>query len=194
MDSVRALLTFASNLSPSLVRSGNNGEARGWDTLAFVQDWPEPVERVAAVLRARGIDARLEEFEEGTPTAAAAATAIGCETGQIVKSLVFICDGLPVLALVPGDRRADAQKIAAAAEAGHARVAKPEEVVAATGFEPGAVPPFPSLRISKVLLERELLRHQTVWAGAGSPNHIVGLSPVDVARVTQAELVDLSEG
>ena len=67
-----------------------------------MQEWPEPVERVAAVLRARGIDARLEEFEDATPTAAAAATAVGCEAGEIVKSLVFICDGLPVLVLVPG--------------------------------------------------------------------------------------------
>jgi prolyl-tRNA editing enzyme YbaK/EbsC (Cys-tRNA(Pro) deacylase) len=159
-----------------------------------VQEWPEPVERVAAVLRARGIDARLEEFEDGTPTAAAAATAVGCEAREIVKSLVFICDGLPVLVLVPGDRRADVQKIAAAVDAGYARVAGSEEVVAATGFEPGAVAPFPSLQVSKVLLERELLRHPMVWAGAGSPNHMVGLSPVDVARVTHAEIVDLSEG
>jgi prolyl-tRNA editing enzyme YbaK/EbsC (Cys-tRNA(Pro) deacylase) len=159
-----------------------------------VQEWLEPVERVAEVLRAQGIDARLEEFVDGTPTAAAAATAVGCEVGQIVKSLVFICDGLPVLALVPGDRRADPQKVAAAAGAGYARVAGPEEVVAATGFEPGAVAPFPSPQVTRVLLERELLRHPTVWAGAGSPHHVVGLSPVDVARVTHAEVVDLSEG
>ena len=73
----------------------------------------------------------------------AAADAVGCEPAQIVKSLVFICDGLPVLALVPGDRRADAAKVAAAAGAGYARVAKREEVLAATGFEPGGVAPFP---------------------------------------------------
>jgi Cys-tRNA(Pro) deacylase len=159
-----------------------------------VEDWPEPVERVAAVLRERGVDARLEEFQDGTPTAAAAATAVGCDRSQIVKSLVFVCDGLAVLALVPGDRRADAEKIAAAAKAGYARVARPEEVVAATGFEPGAVAPFPSVRVARVLLDRELLRHPTVWVGAGSPRHIAGLSPTDVARVTEAEVADLSEG
>jgi prolyl-tRNA editing enzyme YbaK/EbsC (Cys-tRNA(Pro) deacylase) len=155
--------------------------------------WPEPVERVAAVLRERGIDARLEEFLDGTPTAAAAAIAVGCEAGEVVKSLVFICDGLPVMALVPGDRRADEQKVAAATGATYARVAKPEEVLAATGFEPGAVAPFPTVTVTRVLLERELLRFPTVWAGAGSSNHMVGLSPFDLARVTQAELVDLSE-
>jgi prolyl-tRNA editing enzyme YbaK/EbsC (Cys-tRNA(Pro) deacylase) len=151
------------------------------------------VERVAAVLRERGVHARLEEFADGTPTARDAARAVGCELEQIVKSLVFVCDGLPVIALLPGDRRADADKIAAAAGARYARVAKREEVVAATGFEPGAVAPFPAPRVSVVLLERTLLRHELVWCGAGSERHMMGLSPVEVARVTHAVPVDLAE-
>src|SRR5207249_3793960 len=76
--------------------------------------WPEPVERVAAYLREAGAEARLEEFREGTPTATSAARAVGARTAQIVKSLVFDCGGRYVLALVPGDRRADPKKIAAA--------------------------------------------------------------------------------
>jgi len=158
-----------------------------------VSGWPEPVERVAAVLRASGVDARLEEFQEGTPTAAAAARAIGCEPEEIVKSLVFICDGRPVLALVPGDRRADPNKVAAAVTAGYARVARPEEVLAATGFEPGGVAPFPSAAVTRVLLEKELLIHETVWAGAGTSRHMVGLSPVDLVRIARAEPADLAE-
>jgi len=157
-----------------------------------VQAWPEPVERVAAVLRARAVDARLEEFEDGTPTASAAARAAGCGQDQIVKSLVFVCDGLPVLALVPGDRRADPEKVAAAASARYARVAGLEEVTAATGFEAGGVAPFPAPGVTRVLLERALLRHTIVWAGAGSANHMVGLSPVDLARLTRAEIADIS--
>ena len=159
-----------------------------------MKPWPEPVERVAAVLRGHAVDARLEEFEEGTPTAAAAATAIGCEPAEIVKPLVFVCGGLPVLALLPGDRRADAAKVAAAAAARDARVARPEEVFAVTGFEPEAVSPFPVPQASRVLLERELLRHQTVWVGAGSTRHMAGLSPIDLVRITGAELADLAEG
>jgi prolyl-tRNA editing enzyme YbaK/EbsC (Cys-tRNA(Pro) deacylase) len=158
-----------------------------------VESWPEPVERVAAVLRARGVDARIEEFPQGTTTAEAAADAVGCEPAQIVKSLVFVCDGVPVMALVPGDRRADAAKIAAAAGAGYARVARREEVLAATGFEPGAVAPFPVPLAVRVLMERELLRHELVWAGAGSPRHVVGIAPADAARLTSADIVDLSE-
>jgi Cys-tRNA(Pro) deacylase len=155
--------------------------------------WPDPVERVAAVLRDRAVDARLEEFPEGTPTAGAAARAVGCERAQIVKSIVFVCDGLAVLALVPGDRRADATKVAAAAGARYARMAKPEEVVAATGFEPGGVAPFPVRNVSRTLLDRELMRHELVWIGAGSDRHMAGLAPLDLARLTQAEPADLAE-
>ncbi len=158
-----------------------------------MKEWPEPVERVAALLRERGVDARLEEFADGTGTASAAAHAIGCDAGEIVKSLVFICDGRPVLALLPGDRRADPQKIALLAGAGYARVAAEDEVRSATGFEPGAVAPFPSPEVTKVLIERALLRHPTVWAGAGSMNHLVNLSPLDIARLTRAEVADLTE-
>jgi prolyl-tRNA editing enzyme YbaK/EbsC (Cys-tRNA(Pro) deacylase) len=162
-------------------------------TVSRVRAWPESVERVAAVLRERGVQARLEEFGDSTHTAQDAARAVGCELEQIVKSLVFVCDGLPILALLPGDRRADAAKIAAAAEAGYARVAKAAEVVAATGFEPGAVAPFPAPNVRVVLLDRGLLRHEIVWAGAGSARHVVGLSPFELARATRAVAADLAE-
>jgi Cys-tRNA(Pro) deacylase len=158
-----------------------------------MQRWPEPVERVAAVLRQTGVDARLEEFPQGTPTAAAAAEAVGCTPAQIVKSLVFVCDGRPTLALVPGDRRADPGKVAAAAGARKARVGDRDEVVAATGFEPGGVAPFPAPGISQVLLAQELLVHEVVWIGAGSSRHMAGLSPTDLVRLTRAHAGDLSE-
>jgi prolyl-tRNA editing enzyme YbaK/EbsC (Cys-tRNA(Pro) deacylase) len=158
-----------------------------------VRKWPDSVERVAAIVRERGADVRLEEFSEGTQTASAAARAIGCESAQIVKSIVFICDDRPVLALVPGDRRADAAKVASAAEAGYARIAKPDEVVAATGFEPGAVAPFPAPNVERVLLERELLLQEIVWIGAGSDRHMAGLAPMDLLRLAGALPVDLAE-
>jgi prolyl-tRNA editing enzyme YbaK/EbsC (Cys-tRNA(Pro) deacylase) len=148
---------------------------------------------VAAVLRAAAVDARIEEFPDGTPTAADAAKAVGCTRAEIVKSLVFVCDGLPVLALIPGDKRADAQRLSAAAGAGYARVAKAEEVVSATGFEPGAVAPFPAPNVSRVLMDRSLLRHELVWIGAGSDCHMAGLLPSDLARLAKAEIGDIAE-
>ena len=157
----------------------------------MVGGWPEPVERVAAFLRESGAEARLEEFATGTPTAEAAAEAAGCALEQIVKTLVLLCDGRPVVALVPGDRRGDPAKVARAAGAARARVARPEEVVAATGFEPGAVAPFPLPRVERVLVEPALLSHPVVWVGAGSPRHLAMLAPAELVRLTRAEPVDV---
>jgi prolyl-tRNA editing enzyme YbaK/EbsC (Cys-tRNA(Pro) deacylase) len=158
-----------------------------------VNSWPEPVERVAAVLRASAVDARLEEFPDGTPTAGEAARAAGCKRAEIVKSLVFVCDQRPVLALVPGDKRVDPVRLSAAAGAGYARVAKPDEVRSSTGFEPGGVAPFPAPNVARVLMDRSLLRHELVWIGAGSDRHMAGLAPQDLARLAKAEIGDLTE-
>ena len=156
--------------------------------------WPEPVERVASFLRTAGVDARVEEFPEGTPTAAHAARAVGCTLQEIVKSLVFVCDDAAVLALVPGDKRADALRLQAAAGARSARVAQAGEVVAATGFEPGAVAPFPAPNVSRVFMDRSFLAYELVWIGAGSDQHMAGLGPLDLARLAKAEIADLTDG
>jgi Cys-tRNA(Pro) deacylase len=153
--------------------------------------WPEPVERVSQVLRAAAVDSRVEEFAGGTPTARAAAEAVGCDLSQIVKSLVFVCDGAYVLALVPGDRRADEDAIAQALGAREVRVAKPDEVVHATGFEPGGVAPFPQRAVTRTLLDRGLLGHPVLWIGAGSESHMASLPPTDLQRLSGAEIVDI---
>jgi prolyl-tRNA editing enzyme YbaK/EbsC (Cys-tRNA(Pro) deacylase) len=71
-------------------------------------------------------------------------------------------------------------------------VARPDEVLAATGFEPGGVAPFPVPGISHVVMAEELLAHDLVWIGAGTERHMAGLSPVDLAHLTQAQTADLS--
>jgi prolyl-tRNA editing enzyme YbaK/EbsC (Cys-tRNA(Pro) deacylase) len=154
--------------------------------------WPEPVERVSAVLRVAAVDARIEEFSDGTPTAKDAAAAAGCELSQIVKSLVFVCDGAYVLALVPGDRRADEAAVAAAVGAAEIRIARPEEVVHATGFEPGGVAPFPQRAVTQTLMDNDFFRHAVVWAGAGSPSHMAALPPGELQRLARARTVDVS--
>jgi prolyl-tRNA editing enzyme YbaK/EbsC (Cys-tRNA(Pro) deacylase) len=152
--------------------------------------WPEPVERVAAFLRAARAEARLEEFPAGTSTVREAARAVGCEERDIVKSLVFLCDDRPVVVLVAGDRRADAAKVAAAAEAEQAAIAGPEEVERVTGFGPGAVSPFALPPAIEVLVDSGLLARATVWAGAGSPRHVVGVAPAELVRLARARPVD----
>jgi Cys-tRNA(Pro) deacylase len=155
--------------------------------------WPEPVERVSTYLGEMGVEARVEEFPEGTPTADDAARAVGCKLGQIVKSLVFDCGGRWVVALIPGDRRADAAKIARAAGAEKAKIASPALVEKATGFVAGAVAPFPLPRVESVFVDRNLLSHKRVWVGAGSPSHMAELSPADLVRLSRAQVMDAVE-
>jgi prolyl-tRNA editing enzyme YbaK/EbsC (Cys-tRNA(Pro) deacylase) len=133
---------------------------------------------------------RLEEFQAGTPTAADAAAAVGCELDQIVKSLLFLCDEKPVLVLVPGSRRADAAKVAEAAGSMAAKIAPPGVVRSVTGFEAGGVAPFPVV-VDQVLIDRALLSSELLWVGAGSDRHMAALAPAELLRLTRARTADL---
>jgi Cys-tRNA(Pro) deacylase len=158
-----------------------------------VAAFPEPVERVAEFLRRSAAESRIEEFSEGTPTAVDAARAVGCKLAQIVKSVVLACDARYVVAMFPGDRRVDVKKVAHAVGCAKARIAKPDEVVAATGFEVGAVAPFPLPRVERVYIDRTLLGHKRVWVGAGSPSHMAALAPGDLMRLSRAQPMDAVE-
>lgn len=153
--------------------------------------WPEPVERVAAFLRAAGAEARLEQLREGASSARMAADEIGCALDEVVKSLVLVCDDVAVVALVPGDRRVDPHKVARVVGAQGARIARPDEVIAATGFEPGAVAPFPLPAAPRIIFERTLLTRPIVWVGAGSDRHMAALSPLELVRLTRASVEDV---
>ena len=132
------------------------------------------------------VEARIEEFGEGTPTAADAAAATGAPIDQIVKSLVFAGDGRPLVVMVPGDARADTAKIAAAAGCERVKAVGADAVERLTGFPPGGVAPFPLPGIETVLIEQALLGHEVVWIGAGSQRHMAALAPSDLARLARA--------
>ena len=153
--------------------------------------WPAPVEVVARVLREARVEARLEEFHEGTETAEDAASAVGCDLSQIVKSLVFTCDGRFVLVMVPGDRRADRAKVAAAAGCERVKVAAAVDVGRATGFPAGGVAPFPLAGVEAVFIDRSLVAQEVVWCGAGSSRHMVAIAPADLVRLSRARAVDV---
>ena len=110
-----------------------------------------------------------------------------------MKTLVFDCEGRWVVALVPGDRRADPAKIAAAAGVTKARIASSEQVERATGFVAGAVAPFPLPAVDRVFVDHALLAHKSVWVGAGSPSHMAVLSSSDLVRLARAQPMDAVE-
>ena len=152
--------------------------------------WPESVQRVADFLRDARAEATLEELAQPTARAEDAARAVGAELDRIVKTLVCDCDGRTVVVLVPGDRRGDLVKVARAAGTSRARIVPADRVAAVTGFEPGAVAPFPLPGVSAVFVDQRLLAHPFVWVGAGSTNHLARLRPSELLRVTRGRSID----
>ena len=151
------------------------------------------VERFSEFARAVGIEPRVRRFPEGTKTASDAARAIGCDVAQIVKSLVFVVDDRPVIALTSGANRVDPAKLATVAGAAGARRASPEEARAATGFAVGGTPPFGHPTPVPTYLDPELLTFEEVWAAAGTPDSVFPLTPADLQRATRAEPADFIE-
>jgi prolyl-tRNA editing enzyme YbaK/EbsC (Cys-tRNA(Pro) deacylase) len=155
--------------------------------------WPQHVERVAAFLREAGAEGRLEELGEDVLKPEEAAEAIGCSLHQIVECRGFVCDGRPVVVLVPASRRPDARKLARAMRAEHTRAARPDELVAMTGFPPETVSPFPSTGSAPAVGEQTLLALRLVWVSAGSPRHVVALAPSELFRLARADPMDVVE-
>ena len=151
------------------------------------------VSRVVEAAAAEGLTIDVRRFPEGTRTAADAARAVGCEVAQIVKSLVFIVDDRPAVALVSGANRVDLEKLASAAGGTTARRADGDEARAATGFAIGGVPPFGHETGATILIDRDLKSHEVVWAAAGLPDAVFALTPDDLVRTSGGKVVDLAE-
>lgn len=148
-------------------------------------------QRVADALAAAGIAVEVQEFAESTRTAEEAAAAVGATVGQIVKSLVFLAGGQPILALVSGANRADSAKLAAAAGAPIKR-ADADTVRTATGYAIGGVPPLGHATNLPTYFDRDLLQYPVVWAAAGTPNAVFRIAPGELLRATGATAVDLA--
>lgn len=151
------------------------------------------VDRVSAAARAAGLEIAVTRFPEGTRTAEDAARAIGCEVAQIVKSLVFMTDDEPLLALVSGANRVDVARLAEAAGANEVRRATGDEARAASGYAIGGVPPFGHARSVTVLVDRDLLAHEELWAAAGLPDAVFPITPGDLLRASGGRVADLAE-
>ncbi len=149
-------------------------------------------ERVGQQLAAHGLQAI--EFEPGsTATAELAAARLGVAVGQIAKSLLFMGKtGLLAMLLCPGDRKASSAKLKAVLGT-KSRMARFDETVAATGFEPGGVCPFgidPGIRI---LLDQSLAQYPTVYPAAGTPASGVPMTFAQLAAITGGVVGDFTD-
>jgi Cys-tRNA(Pro) deacylase len=150
--------------------------------------------KVADAAQALGLDVEIVEFEQTTRTAQDAADAIGCQVAQIVKSLLFVVDGEPVMALVSGPNRLDERKLAALRGVGRRKVkrADADTAKAATGFSIGGVPPFGHKSSLPVYVDENLTRFEVVWAAAGTPFAVFVITPEELVRASGGTVADLA--
>lgn len=153
----------------------------------------DAVDRFSERAAALGIDVEPRRFPAGTRTVEDAAAAIGCAVAQIVKSLVFVGDHGPVLALVSGANRADEAKLAAALDVGQVRKADADEVRAATGYAIGGTPPFGHDATLAVVCDQDLLDHDEIWAAAGTPMDVFPLTPATLLAGAEAAVADIAQ-
>ncbi|MDZ4655123.1 MAG: YbaK/EbsC family protein [Coriobacteriia bacterium] len=144
----------------------------------------DSAERVRAYLESYGLADAIFTFEQSTKTAQMAADAMGCELGQIVKSLVFVVDDRPVLALVAGDRRGDTGAIAALLGGKKASFADADTVREATGYAIGGVSPFDLPEELFVLVDDSLGRFEIVYPAAGTPSSMVKMTLGRLLEIT----------
>jgi Cys-tRNA(Pro) deacylase len=153
-------------------------------------------ERVRTYLEAHDLLGGLFEFEpHSTKTAQQAADRMGCELGQIVKTLVFVVDDANVVvALVAGDNRADLDAVAQHAGGERARMANADEVREATGYAIGGVCPFDLPAGLPVFADDSLLRFDVVYPAAGTPDSMVRMKREVMFELAQPVVVRLLHG
>lgn len=137
---------------------------------------------------------RIQFFENTTATSQQAADNIGCELGQIVKSVAFIVDGTPVVVLTSGDQFVDDRKIAAIRGVGRKKVkiATPQQLVEIYGYPPGAMPPLPYRTPNiPMYLDDTLSRFTLVYAAGGAHNAIFPIELAKLAEITGAQILNV---
>lgn len=150
------------------------------------------VVRVVEAGAAIGVTVEPVRFPEGTKTAVDAANAIGCDVGQIVKSLIFAVDGEVVLAYVSGANQLDEARLASAAGGLKCSRVDADAVRSATGFPIGGVPPFGHTTHLQVFIDPDLLQYDVVWAAAGTWHDVFSLTPRQLVDASSGIVVELA--
>lgn len=151
-------------------------------------------QRIQDVLHEHNLGLKVIEFKETTRTSQEAASAIGCEVGQIAKTLIFKgkVSGKPICIIASGINRVDEKKIV---QLIGETIEKPDAdyVVKHTTFAIGGVPPIGYEFEMKPLIDQDLMNYSEIWAAAGTPNSVFCLSPKDLVQITQGKVVDVKK-
>lgn len=164
---------------------------------------PEPsdnsaIQRVLDAAARKGVTLEVTVFDQSTHTAEEAATALGAELGQIVKSLVFVAPadggGLEtIVCLVAGHNRVDLARLAAVSGERDVRRATAREANELTGFTIGGIPPIGHAGAVRVIMDPDLGRYQTVWAAAGLPTAVFPVPPATLRTLANAVVAPITE-
>jgi prolyl-tRNA editing enzyme YbaK/EbsC (Cys-tRNA(Pro) deacylase) len=156
-------------------------------------------ETLALYIQQHAIDAVLVQPEQETPTVALAALALGCQTEQIVKSVLFLLkDGqqtYPVLIITNGTSQIDFRKLADLFQIGRKRIrlAPAEVVLTCTGYPAGGVPPFGFPQPVPTYIDRRVFDQPVVYGGGGDDRTMLRITPGELLRVTCGQVVDIRQ-
>ncbi len=151
-------------------------------------------QRIQEILQDHDLGIKVIEFKETTRTSQEAANAIGCEVGQIAKTLIFKgkTTGKPLCIIASGKNRVDEKKLV---QILGEEVEKPdaEFVLKHTTFAIGGVPPIGYELETKPIIDEDLMVYPEIWAAAGTPNSVFRLSPNDLLHITHGRVVDVKK-
>lgn len=150
-------------------------------------------QRVEAALQTAGLEIDVLELSESARTAQLAADALDTALGSIVKSLIFLADGEPILVLVAGDRRASSEKLKSLLGARRVMIADADRVRQESGFSIGGVPPIGHNHYLSTWIDSSLGRFETVYAAAGHHRAVFPIAFRTLVRITEGKVVDLTE-
>ena len=150
------------------------------------------VQKVQQTLQALGFSGEVVVFPDSTRTAGEAAQAVGCQLGQIVKSLVFKGGQThkPILVVASGANRVNERRLA---ELTGERIEKADAdfVRQHTGFAVGGVPPVAHPERIETYIDEDLLQYEAIWAAAGNPHAVFQLTPTDLQSMTGGKVVSI---
>jgi len=153
----------------------------------------EPVKRAEKSIKEFDSSLKIVCLEQTARTAQDAATALGCNVGAIVKSLLFSTGENFVLCLVSGDKRCSLNKLKKIIDEKDVSMAKPDDVKKITGYTIGGVSPVGHLSKVKIYIDTNLDRFTTVFAAAGHPNCIFKIEFNQLTKLTAGEIEEITE-
>jgi Cys-tRNA(Pro) deacylase len=153
----------------------------------------EPVKRAEKFLKDFNQSLKVIVLENSARTAQDAATALGCDVGAIVKSLLFKTEDSFTLCLVAGDKRCSIKKLKQIKNKKDVLMASPKDVKLQTGYTIGGVSPVGHLNKIEILIDKSLERFKNLFAAAGHPNCIFKINFIDIQKITNGKIEDIIE-